>query len=277
MSVTTSSTKPMSVSMSKSASDASMHTVSLYFMNAFRKTMKDLNMSVENEAKALDLFAKHTNDAKDVLKGKILTVTKANNKKKGVRGVRTAYIFFCQDERAKIKEAQPALKNGQIMKILGSHWRSIKNTEEGKIYHEKNKQDKKRYEEECEAAPDMETNKTNMTKHKKKGRSVYHCWAHKYRAIYKAEGLSTTDVREKLKVEWAKFKSNPSSDEMKSFESEAQASRELAQKVIPDTVDYVCGDDVDINDILKIKSRFDKRVGAIVKPCKLVASRTVDV
>ena len=82
MSATTSSTKPMSVSMSKSASDASMHTVSLYFMDAFRKTMKDLNLSVENEAKALDLFAKHTNDAKDVLKGKILTVTKANNKKK---------------------------------------------------------------------------------------------------------------------------------------------------------------------------------------------------
>ena len=132
MSVTTSSTKPMSVSMSKSASDASMHTVSLYFMNAFRKTMKDLNMSVENEAKALDLFAKHTNDAKDVLKGKILTVTKANNKKKGVRGVRTAYIFFCQDERSKIKEAQPTLKNGQIMTMLGARWRSIKNKEEGK-------------------------------------------------------------------------------------------------------------------------------------------------
>ena len=51
-------------------------------------------------------------------------------KKDGPKRPKSAYIFFCQDKRAEVKEANPDMKSTVITKELGMMWNKIKDTED---------------------------------------------------------------------------------------------------------------------------------------------------
>ncbi|KAF7727452.1 Non-histone chromosomal protein 6 [Apophysomyces ossiformis] len=63
----------------------------------------------------------------------------------------SAYMFFSQENRQKVKDENKDASFGTIGKILGEKWKNMSD-EEKKPYIEKAEADKKRYEEEKAAA-----------------------------------------------------------------------------------------------------------------------------
>ncbi|PLN78934.1 non-histone chromosomal protein 6 [Aspergillus taichungensis] len=76
--------------------------------------------------------------------------TKVTRKKKDPnapkRGL-SAYMFFANDNREKVREENPGITFGQVGKMLGDKWKNLSETQR-KPYDEKAAADKKRYEEE---------------------------------------------------------------------------------------------------------------------------------
>ncbi len=56
-------------------------------------------------------------------------------------------IFFCNEERAKIKEEQPDLKQTEIMGELGKRWKELSDDAKAP-FNKLAEEDKARYEEE---------------------------------------------------------------------------------------------------------------------------------
>ncbi|KAJ6021381.1 Non-histone chromosomal protein 6 [Penicillium herquei] len=85
--------------------------------------------------------------------------TRAGGKKEPVKAKRqkkdpnapkrglSAYMFFANDQRDKVREENPGISFGQVGKMLGDKWKALTDTER-KPYDEKAAADKKRYEEE---------------------------------------------------------------------------------------------------------------------------------
>ncbi|KKK18868.1 hypothetical protein P175DRAFT_0508373 [Aspergillus ochraceoroseus IBT 24754] len=59
----------------------------------------------------------------------------------------SAYMFFANDNRDKVREENPGISFGQVGKMLGEKWKALSETER-KPYEDKAAADKKRYEDE---------------------------------------------------------------------------------------------------------------------------------
>jgi len=59
----------------------------------------------------------------------------------------SAYMFFANDNRDKVREDNPGIKFGDVGKILGEKWKELTDKEKGP-YEAKAKADKERYESE---------------------------------------------------------------------------------------------------------------------------------
>ncbi|CAL5872502.1 uncharacterized protein PFLUO_LOCUS6766 [Penicillium psychrofluorescens] len=62
----------------------------------------------------------------------------------------SAYMFFANDNRDKVREENPGITFGQVGKSLGDRWKALTETER-KPYDAKAATDRKRYEEEKKA------------------------------------------------------------------------------------------------------------------------------
>jgi len=69
----------------------------------------------------------------------------------GVKGVLSAYMFFCKDQREKVKKDCPDLTTKDITKELGIRWKAL--TDKQKVpYNKQHEQDRERHARELEAA-----------------------------------------------------------------------------------------------------------------------------
>jgi len=59
----------------------------------------------------------------------------------------SAYMFFANEQRDKVREDNPGIKFGEVGKLLGEKWKGLKDKEKAP-YEAKAAADKKRYEEE---------------------------------------------------------------------------------------------------------------------------------
>ncbi|KAA8646267.1 hypothetical protein EYZ11_000624 [Aspergillus tanneri] len=59
----------------------------------------------------------------------------------------SAYMFFANDNREKVREENPGITFGQVGKMLGEKWKALSDSER-RPYEEKAAADKKRYEDE---------------------------------------------------------------------------------------------------------------------------------
>ncbi|KAF2712487.1 hypothetical protein K504DRAFT_372137 [Pleomassaria siparia CBS 279.74] len=59
----------------------------------------------------------------------------------------SAYMFFANDQRDKVREDNPGIKFGEVGKQLGEKWKAL-NEKQRQPYEAKAAADKKRYEEE---------------------------------------------------------------------------------------------------------------------------------
>ena len=62
---------------------------------------------------------------------------------------KSAYLYFCDAKREKVKEENPNIKIGAMMKKLGALWKKATVDEKTK-FNEMHKKDKDRYEDEME-------------------------------------------------------------------------------------------------------------------------------
>ncbi|TID25174.1 putative nucleosome binding protein [Venturia nashicola] len=61
----------------------------------------------------------------------------------------SAYMFFANDNRDKVREENPGIKFGEVGKALGEKWKEL-SADDKKPYDKKAKEDKERYEREKE-------------------------------------------------------------------------------------------------------------------------------
>lgn len=59
----------------------------------------------------------------------------------------SAYMFFANDQRDKVREDNPGIKFGEVGKLLGEKWKEL-SAKEKEPYEKKAKADKERYERE---------------------------------------------------------------------------------------------------------------------------------
>ncbi|KAF2280266.1 uncharacterized protein EI97DRAFT_455174 [Westerdykella ornata] len=59
----------------------------------------------------------------------------------------SAYMFFANEQREKVREENPGIKFGEVGKLLGEKWKSLSEKQRAP-YDAKAAADKKRYEEE---------------------------------------------------------------------------------------------------------------------------------
>ncbi|KAH8426940.1 Non-histone chromosomal protein 6 [Aspergillus melleus] len=59
----------------------------------------------------------------------------------------SAYMFFANENREKVREENPGITFGQVGKMLGEKWKALNDKDRGP-YEEKAAADKKRYEDE---------------------------------------------------------------------------------------------------------------------------------
>jgi hypothetical protein len=85
---------------------------------------------------------------------------------------KTAYMFYCMDNKNDAREKNQGLKYTEIVKILSSQWKSIKETEESEQYKTKACKDKERYISEMETYTgkpfQMASEKSGMDKEARK-------------------------------------------------------------------------------------------------------------
>jgi len=63
---------------------------------------------------------------------------------------KSAYMFYCQENRAQVKEENPEMKATEITKKLGAQWKSLEKDEKAK-YDQMAAADKQRYQNELHA------------------------------------------------------------------------------------------------------------------------------
>lgn len=73
---------------------------------------------------------------------------KKKNKKDGPKKAKSAYIFFCQEKRAEVKEKNDELNPKEITSELGRLWNLIKGTNKAQKYIDMAEEDKERYKNE---------------------------------------------------------------------------------------------------------------------------------
>jgi len=169
-------------------------------------TLDGLRMLWKNEG--IDAFIKlvEENTKKAIKKTK-----KTKKDKDAPKGARNAYILYCMEERPKIKEKFPEMKNQDVVKEMAKRWNKIQDDEEALEYYRKlADDDKERAAKEkgeyvpIEAAEEPKKAKKTRTK------TGYQLFCDDERASVKEDGFVGREVMVELGRRW---KALPEEDE----------------------------------------------------------------
>jgi hypothetical protein len=145
---------------------------------------------------------------------------KKSRKKKAVgepKKGKSAYLFFCADERIKIKEEKHEMEAKDVLAELGARWKLFKdeNPEGVKEYEQMAADDKVRYEEEMknyvpavvDVADNKKTKKKKASDEPKKGKSAYIFFCADERPIVKEENpeMPAKEILAELGARWKKL------------------------------------------------------------------------
>ena len=104
----------------------------------------------ENDKEFDDVWETSLGDMKKEIKKITMKSIKKLKDKDAPKRVKSAYIFYGQAIRSKIKENNPDMKSPEIMKEIAKMWKDIKGTKKAKKYEQMAEDDKKRYEKEMD-------------------------------------------------------------------------------------------------------------------------------
>lgn len=187
------------------------------------KVVKKVEVEVEVESD-VESVSSSGSDEPVVVKKK--NTTKASGKKttkaesNGTKKNKSAYVFFCIDERSAVKEDNPELNNKEIMTELGRRWKLLKGEDEERFakYEKLAAEDKKRYEEEKKgkatepvASKGAKVSKKKAVKQESAETKpkvtringyINYCKANRERVKTENPSLTPNEVTKALSVEW---------------------------------------------------------------------------
>lgn len=133
-------------------------------------------------------------------------------KKAGPKRGKSAYIFFCEDQRAQVKKDLGGdVKATEVTKELGIRWTMAKKADKVAKYHKLSAKDNERYMQEKKSAeavpPPTRVSKTKTSEKVKKGvkkLSDYQIFCKENRDRVKSENpkAKASEVTKKLAAEW---------------------------------------------------------------------------
>jgi hypothetical protein len=151
---------------------------------------------------------------------------------------KSAYLYFCDLEREKLKVEKPEIKGKDVLKELGARWKLAQNNEEMlNELKEKADADKERYEEEKknyvpeDVVPEVKTKKTKKTKkpkaegEPKKSKSAFHFFCVDERLKLKEEksDLKGKEIMVELGARWKLVKGTKDAKEYEKMAVKDQA------------------------------------------------------
>ncbi len=157
------------------------------------------------------------NEMENYVPGEIVEKEKVKKKKNknAPKGARSAYILFCADERAQVKEDMPDINAKEIISELGKRWKAVSEKVKAK-YQKMADEDKVRFKNEMEnyvPGEDIEEDKEKVKKKKDKNapkgaRSAYILFCADERAQIKEDipDISAKDVLVELGKRWKALK-----------------------------------------------------------------------
>ena len=192
-------------------------------------TLDELRMLWENEAK--DEFIKLVE--KNIKK---ITKTKKTKKDKDApKGARNAYILYCMEERPKIKEEFPEMKNQDVVKEMAKRWNKIQDDEEALEYYRKLAVDDKERaaKEKGEYVPEEKPVETKTRKTSPRTKTGYQLFCDDERPSVKEDGFVGREIMVELGRRW---KALPEEDEDRWQEYMSRAKM-LKNKIPEETVE----------------------------------------
>ena len=164
------------------------------------------------------LKAWNSKENSDKLKDVLKTKKKAKNEDKPKK-TKSAYMFFCDENRGLIKEENEEISPTDIMKCLGDRWKVLKNSKDEsdiiklKAYNEQSLNDRIRFEQEMEKFQSNNDDNTSKVKPKTKLVKVsspskktngYIKFSKSNRDKYKEDNpsMSAQDITKLLSVAW---------------------------------------------------------------------------
>lgn len=126
------------------ATERVFHNNTLEVNSLWYNSHKDLLEKVLIECDALDRVDELTTK----LLGQPVKMKKLKDPNKPKRA-KTSFIFFCNEQRPKIRKSKPSLKLSEVMKQLGADWKKLSNGKRKK-YQDMHAKDKQRYETEMD-------------------------------------------------------------------------------------------------------------------------------
>jgi hypothetical protein len=161
---------------------------------------------------------------------KIINKAKKKKRKDGPKKAKSPYLFFCEDERPKIKKQKPDLNPTQTLSECGMRWKLISDKpKQIKKYQDLFVKDKERYEKEMEnytPSDDSDDSDAKTKKKKnnglKKNKTPYLYFCEDERIKIKEEGLNINpkDMFGELSKRWKEFQ-NSEPDELEKYKKMA--------------------------------------------------------
>ena len=208
---------------------------------------------------------------------------------------KSAYLIFCQENREKIKEKHPNILPKEILTILGSEWKKIRDDPASKKYMNKAIEEKKRYDSDMsEYTPSEEYNKVledykenpqnfeKKTKNKKnkkekkvvdpnkpkKPQTIFFKFSKEMRDKVKQENpdFKSDEIAKELGRMWKNELSEDDKDEYKrEFKKEMEAYKKLMESYNSDSKEVDNDDDNEI----KVDINFNKTIKKVEKKEKV--------
>jgi high mobility group protein B1 len=164
--------------------------------------------------------------------------TKKKKDKNAPKGARSAYILFCADERAQVKEDIPDISAKDVLVELGKRWKALKDDDEDRYneYQVMAEKDKVRFKKEMENyVPEDTEDKPKKEKTKdspKRSKTAYQLFCEEQKEAVKQDGFEGKDVIAELAKRWKELESDDE-DYFKELKSRADKLKKEFQEANP--------------------------------------------
>jgi len=141
--------------------------------------------------------------------------TKKKKDKNAPKGARSAYILFCADERAQVKEDTPDISAKDVLVELGKRWKALKDDDEDRYneYLVMAEKDKVRFKKEMENYVPEDSKEPKEKKEKetkdapKRSKTAYQLYCEEQKEAVKQDGFEGKDVIAELARRWKELES----------------------------------------------------------------------
>jgi high mobility group protein B4 len=215
---------------------------------------------------------------------------RAKKPKDAPKNAKSAYMFYCQEMRASVKEENPDLAPKEITTKLGAMWKEVKETDEVEKYNQMALVDKDRYKEEMEGYVPTESsegetseveNKAEKKKRTKKpkdapknAKSAYMFYCQEMRASVKEENpdLSDKEITIKLGEMWKEVKET---DEVEKYNQMASSDKDRYKEEMENYVPTENNSEDSETESPKSSKKVDAKTKDTKEQTKTVAKESV--